>query len=276
MNTSKKTLSLMATAAFFAAPAAHAQVAGIGTTTKVAVLSSAKAVMQGYQAIETQFSANLDSMDRLNGEINELGKALDTNKDGQVSEEESAAAQQQVEALVKSLDTNKDGRLTGTEETALKSRTLPALQILQKRQELEELRDPIYAAQVFVIEAANKQYEAALKSVVTAKKINVVLSPTALQWAPPEIDITQQVVAALDRALPSIAIQVPDKYTTSESVINLHEQVGRVLMTRAAIAARVQQAQQQQQQGAAQPAGPAPTPTSGPAVDPNADNGTGG
>lgn len=278
MNSSKKkvALALVAAAATLAiSPLAQAQVAGIGTTTKVAVLSRSKALLDGYAAVEKQFAADLDRIDVLGREVEELSKKLDTDGNGELSDAERAVAASQLQTVVKSLDTNKDGQLSGTELEQLRARNLPAQQIGDKQREMEALREPIYGAQLFVLDAVSKAYEPALKSVVDAKKINIVLSPSALQWAPPAVDITGQVVGALDRSTPAVSTTPPAQFPVSQAVVELHEQIGRVLMTRAYIAAA--QAQQAQQGAAAQPGQPAPAaPAPRPGADPNADNGTGG
>lgn len=269
------TALLAATATVAIAPAAQAQVAGIGTTTKVAVMSRSKAVLDGYAAVEKRFSAELDRIDLLGREVEELGKKLDTDGNGELSDAEKSVAANQLQTVVKSLDANKDGQLTGTELDQLRARNLPAQQIAEKQREMEGIRDPIYGSQLFVVETVSKGYEAALKSVVDAKKISLVLSPNAIQWAPPAVDITAQVVAALDRAVPSVGEPPQGEFPITQSAVDLHEQIGRILMTRAYIAAA--KAQQAQQGAAPQPGQPTPTaPAPQPGTDPNADNGTGG
>ena len=260
----KKTISIafLASAALMSASAAQAQVAGIGAVNKINVIMGAKAFKDGYNTIQTQNAAQLDRIDQLQGEIDTLSKPLDSNGDGQLGEQDQAwaSALQLLDTTIKSLDRNKDGNLTGTELDELRAKNLPAQQILQKQREISAIQENLQLAQLYVVDSINKQYNAALQSVVTAKKLNIVLAPGAIEWAPKEVDITAQVVAALDRAVPAVAYPAPEQFSTSQEAINLRTQIERILISSAVAQARAQAAQQQQQGGQqpAQPAAPAP------------------
>lgn len=281
MTKFKKTISLAllaATAAIAMAPAVQAQVAGLATVNKIRVIMGTKAFKDGYNAIQTQNQPQLDRLDQLQRELDALTKPLDSNGDGQLTEQDQAwaAALQLRENTIKSLDTNKDNNLTGTELDGLRARNLPAQQIIEKQRELGIIQENLQLAQLYVVDSIDKKYDEALKAIVAAKKINAVLAPQAFEWAPPETDITNQMIAALDRSIPAIQLPAPEKFSTSQEAINLRAQIEQIVVQSAIAQARAQQAQAQQQ--GAQPAQPAPAqprPAGNP-NDPNSDSGTGG
>jgi Skp family chaperone for outer membrane proteins len=282
MTTFAKTLSMaiMAVSLTVAtAPAVQAQVAGLASVNKIRVIMGTKAFKDGYNAIRSQNQPQIDRMDVLQRELDALSKPMDSNGDGQLSEQDQAwkAALQLLDTTMKSMDKNKDGNLTGTELEELRARNLPAQQILIKQREMEAIQQNIQLAELYVVDSIDKKYDEALKGIVTAKKINAVLTPEAFEWAPPEADISNQMIAALDRSIPAVQMPMPEKFSTSQEAINLRAQIERIVVQNAIAQARAQQAQQQQAgaQPAAAPAQAQPRPA-GPATDPNADAGTGG
>ena len=133
-------------------------------------------------------------------------------------------------------------------------------QINAKQEEIAKLVQPIRAAQIFVVDSVDKSYLQALKDVVAANKINVVLAPDAVLWAPDAINITSKVTQRLDVLVPAVSITPPEEYSVSRRVMALYESVTQVLQARAMRA--MQQAQAQQ---AAQPQAPAGTAAPAPA-----------
>ena len=260
MIMNKKMLAgmLLAGAATLSPVGASAQVANFGSTSKVVVIMSSKAFSEGYKTVVTQNADQYTRMDALEREINEISKPFDTNQDGQLNDGDTAwlTALQQRSVLIKSLDKNKDDNLTGTELDELRAKNLPAQLIIEKQQEVLNISKSLNIAQLYVVDAVNRQYDAALKSVVTAKKLSGVFTPDVFEWAPKEMDITAQVVAALDRLVPAVAFPVPEKFSTSSEAVNLQQQIDRILM--ASARAQAQQAAQQAQQGGQPGAAPAP------------------
>jgi Skp family chaperone for outer membrane proteins len=279
----KVALALLATtAASVTAPAAQAQVAGIAEVDKLSVLMGSKAFKDGYNAVATQNAGNISRLDAIRAEITPLEKPFDTDGDGQLSQKDKAwvDALKQRETVIKTIDKNGDGDLTGTERDEFMARNLPAQKILELRSESGAITENIQLIQMFVIDSIIKQYDAALKSVVTAKKINLVLTPGVIVYAAPTVNINKDVVAALDRAVPSVALPVDgQQISLTEEAAVYHNQI-KELIIQDAVARQRQAMQQQQQQGAApqpgQPAPAAPAPAPRPGADPNADNGTGG
>ena len=223
MKTAIKSLALagIVGAAFAATPAA-AQVAGIATSSPEAVIVRSKARIAAYQQIDTQYAAQMQQVRTLSNEINTLQQNLDTNKDGQLSEAEVNA-----------------GKATVT-------------QIQQKEQQIGTITRPMVLAQTYAIEQIINDYNNARQQVIAAKKIQIMLAPDAIQWAPDAVNVTGDIVAALDTRLPAVSITPPAGWQPRRESYATQQTVQQILLG----VAQQQAAQAaQQQQPAAQPAG---------------------
>ena len=103
---------------------------------------------------------------------------------------------------------------------------------------------------------------AALQAVVRAKNINIVLSPNAIQYAPPTVDITKDVIAELDRQTPTVTTTAPANWQPSQDTVSLLQQY------RQAVYMQEMRRAQAAQGGAAAPAGTAPAAAAAPAKKP--------
>lgn len=273
MTMNKKMLAgmMLAGAAMFAPAAASAQVAGLATVNKIQAVMGAKAFKDGYTSVNTQRGADIAKLQQLQTDIDALVKPLDTNGDHQLTEADAdfVKALQQRDVVVKSLDANKDEKLTGTELEQFRAKNLPVQQYIEKQQEASEIERSIQVSQLYVVNEVNKQYETALQSIATTKKLSAVFPPGVVEWAPKEINITTQVIAAIDRALPTITVPAVEQlqFTTSQDAVELQQQIEQVMLNNAVAAARAAQAKQQQQGGAApaqgQPPATQPQPAPG-------------
>jgi Skp family chaperone for outer membrane proteins len=250
-----KTLSLAlmaATAAAIVAPAAQAQVAGIGTADEVQSIMSSNAFKNGFQQISKTFDANLSLIDTRGQEIQTLQQQLATQ-----------------------FDANKDNQLSPEEQAKMQASKSPVFeQIKAKEDEMQTLELPIRAAQIFVIDTLDKNYEQALKDVSAAKKVSIVLSPDAVIWVanPALLNLNSALTARLDQLTPTVNTTPPDPFNTSRRVLAIYEQIQQIQQQRMMAAIRQAQAQQAAaQQPGGQPAVPAP----GGANNPNSDPGTG-
>lgn len=220
-----KLAKLLAGAAVIAAAAtsvpAAAQVAGIATTSPEIALTRAAARNTAYQQIGTTYAAQITQIGTLRTEI---------------------------QTLIRSLDTNNDGQLTDAERNA---KPAVVTQVQQKEQQLNGLAQPITLAQAYVLDQLAREYDAARQQVVTAKRIQIMLTPDAIQWAPPAVDVTTDIVNALNTRKPTVTTVVPAGWQPSREIIQLQQTVQQILL-----AAAQQQAAsvQQTQPGAAAPA----------------------
>lgn len=250
-----KTLSLAlmaATAAAIAAPAAQAQVAGIGTADEVQSIMSSNAFKNGFQQISKTFDANLSLIDTRGQEIQTLQQQLATQ-----------------------FDANKDNQLSPEEQAKMQASKSPVFeQIKAKEDEMQTLELPIRAAQIFVIDTLDKNYEQALKDVSATKKVSIVLSPDAVIWVanPALLNLNSALTARLDQLTPTVNTTPPDPFNTSRRVLAIYEQIQQVQQQRMMAAIRQAQAQQA---AAQQPGGQPTVPAPGGANNPNSDPGTG-
>ncbi len=216
-------------AAATAAPAA-AQVAGIATTSPEIVLARAAARGTGYQQIGTTYGAQITQIGTVRNEI---------------------------QTLIRSLDTNNDNQLSDAERTA---KPAVVTQIQQKEQQINTLATPITIAQAYVLDQLAREYDAARQQVVTAKRIQIMLSPDAIQWAPPAVDVTNDIVTALNTRKPTVTTAVPAGWQPSREIMQLQQTVQQILVAAAQQqAASVQQAQPGATPPATQPQPPRPT-----------------
>jgi outer membrane protein len=239
-----KTLALAlmaATATAVVAPAAQAQVAGIGTADEVQSIMSSNAFKTGFQQISKTFDANLASIDARGQEIQALQQQLATQ-----------------------FDANKDQQLSPDEQAKMQASKSPLFdQIKAKEEEMQTLELPIRAAQIFVIDTLDKNYEQALKDVTTTKKVSVVLSPDAVIWVanPALLNLNSALTARLDQLTPTVNTTPPDPFNTSRRVLAVYEQIQQVQQQR--MMAAIRQAQAQQAAAQQQPGQPATPPPAG-------------
>lgn len=210
--------ALAAAAVGFGAVPAQAQVAGIATSSPEAVLAQAQALGNAYSAINAANASQIQQINTLRTELNTLSQGLDTNGDRNVTQAE-ADAQPSVWT-----------------------------QYQQKEQQIDQLLGPIILAQYYVIEQLLERYGEAQRQVIDAKNIQIMLAPEAFQYAAEGVNVTSDILAALNTLVPAVTTTPPSNYQPRRDVVATYQSVQQIL----AIAA--QQAAARQQQG--QPAQP--------------------
>lgn len=212
---------------------ATAQTAGIATAQADAAIFSAKAFDAANQQISTQYKTQLDQAAAAQTALNtQLRTLLDTNKDGQVSQAEAAAAEAPNSAI-------------GNQVRAAQQKAQP---------NIESLQSPAIKAQAYALEQVVSKYDPALRAVVAAKKISIVLAPNAIQYAPPATDITRDIIAEIDRTAATVPITPPANWQPQQQTVELLQQYRQLVYANAA---------RRQQAGA-----PAGTPATAPATTP--------
>ena len=223
----------------FAAPA-QAQVSGIAYANPTAVVGTSKAYAAANQLIATTYKTSFDQMQQrrqaLENEVKPLATQLDSNKDGNVTDEEIKAAE------------------TAKNPAIEKIRTAQT----NAQNDMARLSNPAARAELFAIESILRQYEAAQMRVVTARKIAVVLQPDVIMYAPDSANITSAITAELDKTLPTVGIAPPADWQPQRETLAVQQQLIQIQQLRA-----YQQAAQQQQGAGARPAGTAPAPAAG-------------
>jgi Skp family chaperone for outer membrane proteins len=217
MKTLIQTLGFAAIAAAgLASVPASAQVNGIATSSPEAVIVRSQARINAYQQISQTYATQLTQINTVRQEINTQQLALDTNNDGQLTEAEVNANPGAVQ------------------------------QIQQKEQQVQQLSQPLVLAQTYVIEQLINDYSNARDVVIQAKNIQLMITPDALQYAPEGVNVTSDIVAALNQRLPAVAAVPPAGWQPRRDSLQTHQTVQQIL-----VAAAQQQAAQQAQQGQA-------------------------
>lgn len=226
-------------AALLAAPAAltfaapvQAQVSGsVATINPIAVVARSKAYIAAQQQIQATYKSAFDQIQarqtRFQTEVKPLIGTIDTNKDGDISEQEDAAA-----AARKDPNYARVAQLQQTANT-----------------DLQNLQLPVLKADIYAIEKILDLYDASQQRVVTARKVGVIVAPSAVLWAPDGIDITDAVLAEVDKT-PSVAIAPPADWRPQQRAVELQQQLSEIKRRQAYAAA-------QQQQGARPATAPA-------------------
>lgn len=211
--------------ATFAAMPATAQVNGIATSSPEAVIVRAAARQAGYQQIGQTYSAQIQQLNQLRQQNQQAQQSLDTNSDGQLTEAEVNA-----------------------NPTVLQ-------QIQQREQQIAQTSQPIVLAQAYVIEQLVNDYQNAQNQVIQSKGIQMMLSPDAIQYAPDNVDVTTDIVAALDARIPTVQTTPPAGWQPRQQTLQLQQAVQQILLAAAQQQAAQQQQQQATQQQSAQPSG---------------------
>jgi len=206
---------------------AAAQIAGIATSTPEVVIARAAARNTAYQQINTTYAAQIKQIGTL---------------------------QQEAQTLLKSLDTNNDNQLSDAERNA---KTAVVTQIQQKEQQINTLATPLTLAQAYVIDQLVREYGNARQQVIAAKNIQIMLAPDAIQYAPPTVDVTTDIVNALNTRKPTVTTAVPAGWQPTQQVLQLQQAIQQMML---AAAQQQAAAAQQGQAGTATPAPQQPKP----------------
>jgi Skp family chaperone for outer membrane proteins len=218
-------------AAFLSATAisapASAQVAGIATADTAVAITRSKALGTAYQQIGTVYASVVQQLQAKRVEINNLNAQLDINKDKELTQAEIDVAVKANSPLLKQIDT--------------------------KQAELNTLQDPIVLAQLYAVEQIALKYDAAQQAVITAKKVNVILTPDSFVWAPEAIDVTAAITAELDKAVPSVTTTPPAGWRPSRQIGALYQQIQQLISNATQQAQAAAAAQARSATPAAQP-----------------------
>ena len=213
--------ALAALAAVAAVPAA-AQVNGIAVADPSIALAGSAALQTAYNQIATTFQAQRTQLEQL---------------------------QQQRSGLVRQFDTNGDGQLSDAEQAAAQANTAVVAQIQGIDQQINTVQQPISRARVYVVEQVSQQLNTAIRNVVTAGGIQVILNPNAGVFFADQVDVTDEIITQLNTLAPTVSTAVPDGWQPQQQSVTLYQQVSEILL-------QVAMAQAQQQQQAQTPAAP--------------------
>jgi Skp family chaperone for outer membrane proteins len=219
MNNRLTGAALAVLAAVAAVPAA-AQVNGISVADPAIALAGSQALQAAYGQIGTTFQAQRTQLEQL---------------------------QQQRSTAIRQFDTDGNGQLSEAEQTAAQANTAAVQQVQGIDQQINTIQQPITRARVYVVEQVAQQLNTAIRNVVTAGNIQVILNPNSGVYFADPVDITDEIIAQLNTLAPTVSTAVPDGWQPSQQSVQLYQEVSEVLL---------QVAMAQQQQQAQQPATP--------------------
>lgn len=186
---------------------ASAQINGIATSDIGLAVAGSQALQSGFQQINTTYQAQITQADTLNQQRLQLMQQLDTNGDGAIDEAEQAA-------------------LTETNPTVQ--------QIGALEQQIAEIQAPAQIARLYVVNQVGQQYRPAVEQVMAAQSISVMLAPESVDFAADGINVTPNVITALNTLLPQVSITPPQGWQPNQATVQLMQQVQQVFSLYAA------------------------------------------
>lgn len=183
---SKAALAALVTvsATSVAAPA-FAQVQGLGVVDLQEAVRRSNAFTTAMTQIQTTYKAQIDQANTRRTAIqNELKPQVDAFE----------AARRAPNANQQALQTQYQG-IQQREQAA--------------QQELGRILQPVQLAQAYVNEQIVRQLEPALDRVMTARRLSVILPPDATVKSLPAAQVTNDLIAELNRSVPSVQITPP-------------------------------------------------------------------
>ena len=164
-----------------------------------------------------------------------------------VAEARERTLDSQIAPLRKRLDTNNDGSVDQTELAAAQGASKPEIQQIQAAQQAAQADigttlQPARLAQAWVLDQVKLKFRPTLNAVAARKAIGLVVSAEAATFATPAADITDDVVAALDQATPTLNITPPAGWQPDQQTVTLFQQFNQALQYAAARAAQQQSA----------------------------------
>ena len=210
--------AMLAASTVLAAPLA-AQVQGsIASLDLSRTVLTSSALATAYNEVGQTYAAQIEQIRTKTEQRQTILRTFDKDSNNQVDDAELAAAQ--------------------------KTPQFKQLETLE--QEINQTNNQINAARIYAIEQILQQVSPALQQVVTDKKITLVLEPSAVVFQPPQADITEAVVTALNTRLPRVGIVPPQNWQPSRAGVQMFQEIQQMLA-----AAQAMQRQQQAQQPAA-------------------------
>lgn len=167
---------------------------------------------------------------------------IETTHKATIDQQQSRGQTLQAEINVLIAKYNEEAKKTPQNQAALQT-AAKAVQDKQQtaRAELERIGAPVDLAIAYVEDQISVRMNEAIKAAMTAKKVDLLLQPDAVLARENNVDITDAVVAELNRVLPNVSITPPAGYQPGQLVQQRNQQL-------------------MDQARAAQPAAPAGTP----------------
>lgn len=168
-----------------AAPAAHAQVAGVAIADPEAAVANSRAWQAAKTQIETTYKPQLDQADA-----------------------RRRAVATELQPLVTAFNTARSQPNANQASLQSQAQTIQARQ-QSAQAELDRITQPAARAQQYALEQIGNRLQDAVQNAVRARNVSLLIRPNAAMFAQPTADITPAITAELDRLVPSVGITPP-------------------------------------------------------------------
>ena len=156
----------------------------------------------------------------------------------------------QRQTALQGIDTNGDNEVDDAELKAAEG-TQNYTNLESIDAQITQLTNQIDAGRIFAIEEIYKQYPAALREVITANQVQMVVSPDAIIYAPQEADLTSKVAASLNTKVSQVGVVPPANWQPTRRGVALFQEIQQTL-----VIAQVQRQRQEAAQQQTQPTAP--------------------
>lgn len=151
---------------------------------------------------------------------------IETTYKSLIDQQNSRAQTLQAEINVLIARYNEEAKKTPQNKAALQT----AGQAVQDKrasatQELKTLTAPVDLALAYVEDQISVRMNEAIKGAMTARKVDLLLNPDAVMARENNVDITDAVVAELNRILPNVSTAVPAGYQAGQLVEEKNKQL---------------------------------------------------
>jgi Skp family chaperone for outer membrane proteins len=151
---------------------------------------------------------------------------IETTYKAQIDQQQSRGQTLQAEVNVLIAKYNEETKKTPQNQAALQA---AGKAVQDKRQaaqtELGRIGAPVDLAIAYVEDQISVRMNEAIKAAMTAKKVDLLVSPDAVLARENNVDITDAVVTELNRLLPNVSIAVPAGYQPGQLVQQRNQQL---------------------------------------------------
>jgi len=185
-------IALAAVASPVAVAPSFAQAANVGVVNAEAVLRSTDAFRSAEQQRPTTYKAQIDSYNARRTQL-----------------------QTQLQPLVAKLQADAKAANPNQQALAQQQATIQQIQTAGQ-QELQQLIAPVMLSQAYVEEQVADKFPAALEAAAKKKKVTLILSPDSVLFADATLNLNQDVLTALNAAIPTAQLVPPEGWLPRE------------------------------------------------------------
>ena len=150
---------------------------------------------------------------------------IQTTYKAQIDQQETRGQTLQAELNVLVAKYNEEAKKTPQNQAALQA---AAKAVQDKRQaataELQRISAPVDLAVAYVEDQISVRMNEAIKAAMTAKKVDLLINPEAVLARENNVDITDAVVAEINKLLPNVSITPPAGYQPGQLVQQKNQQ----------------------------------------------------